>query len=516
MIDSLKCIIDLANRAYQSIRLCFIKKAQKPVFVASLFALATLFTFATFATLPKNKSYAAEIELPLLGDSSSSIISKNQEYTLGKTWLQAFRSRVSQYDDPLLQQYMEQLLYDLVTHSDLNDTRLTLVIVNNPTMNAFALPGGIIGFHTGIFSFAKNEDQMVSILAHELAHLSQRHFARGIESRRNTSVVSLAGLLATLVLTATAGGDAGLAAMTATQAYALEEQLRYSRGNEQEADRLGLKTMIRAGRDPNAVAEMFESLLKASRYNSNRMPEFLLTHPVTERRIADSRARTFRIQERHYPDNPEFYLLQARALLAIQVDPKQSVAYFKQLLASNTQQTEAAEYGLALAYLAQKDFDTARKRLERLSKAQPNSLPFLYSSIEVDIAEQRYKQALTALNRQLALNQNNYPLLTLKAEALWGAHRYDEAAITLNKLRKQRPEDPHIWYKLAEVRGLAGDISGVHEARAEYFILVGALDRARRQLGLAAKLVEADFKRHSVVKQRLRDITKMQERLERL
>ena len=166
--------------------------------------------------------------------------------------------------------------------------------------------------------------------------------------------------------------------------------------------------------------------------------------------------------------------------------------------------------------MAQKDFDSARKLLESLSKAHPNSLPFLYSSIEVDIAEQRYKQALTTLNKQLALNQNNYPLLTLKAEALWGAHRYDEAAITLNKLRKQRPEDPHIWYKLAEVRGLAGDISGVHEARAEYFILVGALDRARRQLGLAAKLLEADFKRHSVVKQRLRDITEMQERLERL
>ena len=121
---------------------------------------------------------------------------------------------------------MEQLLYDLVTHSDLNDTRLTLVIVNNPTMNAFAVPGVLLAFIRAYFSFAKNEDQMVSILAHELAHLSQRHFARGIESRRNTSVVSLAGLLATLVLTATAGGDAGLAVMTATQAYALEEQLR--------------------------------------------------------------------------------------------------------------------------------------------------------------------------------------------------------------------------------------------------------------------------------------------------
>ena len=107
-------------------------------------------------------------------------------------------------------------------------------------------------------------------------------------------------------------------------------------------------------------------------------------------------------------------------------------------------------------------------------------------------------------------------MLSLQAEALWGAHHYEQAAIVLNQLSKQRPEDPHIWYKLAEVRGLAGDISGVHEARAEYFILVGAMDRARKQLGLAAKLLDADFKRLSVVKQRLRDINDMQERLEKL
>ena len=140
------------------------------------------------------------------------------------------------------------------------------------------------------------------------------------------------------MLTATAGGDADWY-HDSHEAYALEEQLRYSRGNEQEADRLGLKTMIRAGRDPNAAAEIFESLLKATRYNSNRMPEFLLTHPVTERRIADSKARTFNMQERHYPDNPEYYLLQARAKVTMQSDAANSVAHFKQLLASNTPTT---------------------------------------------------------------------------------------------------------------------------------------------------------------------------------
>lgn len=459
---------------------------------------------------------AAEIELPLLGDSTSGVISKNQEYTLGKTWLQAFRSRVTAHDDPLLQQYLEYLTYDLATYSDLEDARLTLVIVNNPTMNAFAVPGGVLGFHTGIFSIAKNEDQMVSIIAHELAHLSQRHFARGLEARRSSSMISLAGLLATLVLSATAGGDAGLAAMTATQAFAIDGQLRYSRANEQEADRLGLKTMTRAGRDPNATAEMFEELLKATRFNSSRVPEFLRTHPVTERRVADSRARTFAMQERHYSDNPEFYLMQARARVSTQKDPVNSVLHFKQLIESNSHHAEAAQYGLALAYIKQKKYRDAKQILHSLLQSQPNYLPYVYTSIEADIANQAFDQALASLQQQLSINLNSYPLLSLQAEALWGAHHYEQAAIVLNQLSKQRPEDPHIWYKLAEVRGLAGDISGVHEARAEYFILVGAMDRARKQLGLAAKLLDADFKRLSVVKQRLRDINDMQERLEKL
>ena len=113
---------------------------------------------------------ANDIKLPLLGDSASGIVSKRQEYQLGRTWLKAFRSRVREHDDPLMQQYLEQLLYNLATYSDLEDPRLELVIVNNASMNAFAVPGGIVGFHTGVFAFAENEDHMVSVLAHELAH----------------------------------------------------------------------------------------------------------------------------------------------------------------------------------------------------------------------------------------------------------------------------------------------------------------------------------------------------------
>ena len=504
MIDLLNRIIVPSELVCQKIQLGFNCHIKKFIFVIPWLVLYT------------QDLRAANIELPVLGDSASGIISQSQELSLGKTWLQAFRSRVDEFDDPLIQDYLEYLTYELATHSDLPDPQLTLIIVNNPTMNAFAVPGGIIGFHLGIFAYAKTEDQMVSVLAHELAHLSQRHFARGIEANRKASAISLAGILATLVLSATAGGDAGLAAMTTSQALSLDNRLRYSRSNEQEADRIGLNTMIRAGRDPGSVADMFMELLRETRNSSNRAPEFLLTHPISERRVTDARARTFSIQNRHYPDNPDYYLMQARAQVAMQKKPQAAIEHFKQQLAANTQQHEAASYGLALAYLRDQNYAQAKSGLQLLLAKRPEHIPFVYSAIEVDIAAKDFSRALGSLDKQLAINPNSFPLRVLQADALWGAHRYEQAALILEALSEQRPEDPHIWYKLAEVRGLAGDISGVHRARAEYFILVGALDMARKQLGLAAKLVEADFKQLSVVKQRLRDLALMQQQLERL
>ena len=263
--------------------------------------------------MPAFNTTSDEIKLPVLGDSLSGIVSKQQEFQLGRTWLKVFRSRVREFDDPLMQQYLENLIYNLATYSELENPNIELVIVNNPTMNAFAVPGGVVGIHTGLFAYAENEDQMVSVLAHELAHLSQRHFARGIESRRNSSAATLAGLLTGLVLAATVGGDAGMAAMAATQAMTLENQLRYSRSNEKEADRFGVRTMEKAGRDPGAVGDMFETMLKRLRYSGDRLPEFLLTHPVTEKRVSHARARTRGNSMRHYPDHPDNYLMKARA-----------------------------------------------------------------------------------------------------------------------------------------------------------------------------------------------------------
>ena len=484
--------------------------AYKPYKKASL--TVSLLLLAGFSL----SSHSADIKLPLLGDSSSGIVSKQQEYKLGKSWLQAFRRHVELHDDPILQSYLEQLSYNLVAHSDLEDTRLTVVVVNNPTINAFAVPGGVIGIHTGIFTYANNEDQLSSIIAHEIAHLSQRHFARSMEAQRSASAISLAGLLATIIVSSQTDTDAAIATLTTAQAISANQQLRYSRNNEQEADRLGVKIMTRAGKDPGASADMLNNMLALSRYKGNRPPEFLLTHPVTERRVADTRARTHSETKRHYPENPDYYLMQARAAVVMQNDAKYSVSYFTQKVAANALQKKAAKYGLALAYSKLGDYKKARQILSSLLSRDLLNRLYIYADIENDMVAKNFKSALSKLDYQLKLNTKNYPLQSLLAETLWQNKQYRASAKVLTQLSNQRKEDPAIWYKLAEVRGLAGDISGVHKARAEYFILVGAFERAKQQLNLASKLLAYDFKQLSIIKQRIIDIEQMEKNLRKL
>ncbi len=453
---------------------------------------------------------AAEIKLPLLGDATSGIVSHQQEYELGRAWLQMFRSRVPTLDDPQLKAYLEQLTFKLATHSQLTDRRLELIVINNPTMNAFAVPGGVVGTHTGLFMYAQSEDQLASVLSHELAHLSQRHFARRLANQKANSVTSMAGLLAGLILAATVGGDAGMAAMTASQAAAMDRSLRFSRQNEQEADRIGMDTLHQSGMDPNGVARMFDRMLAATRYTGHHPPEFLLTHPLTESRIADARNRVRKYPAKQYPENIEYHLMRARALMAIDNNPQRSLKRFQSELEGDSSSPSAARYGQVLALTALGNHEQAWTSLSPLLETEPNRLTYQLAAAAIERARGDHGSALKRLNGLHRDHPDSYPLLAELSEAYLAANRYHDAEQVLEKLARWRPTDPHIWFQLAEISGLAGDIPGVHMARAEYFILTGIYDKARQQLGYASKLVARDFKRSAIISQRLRDIDAME------
>jgi len=469
----------------------------------------------SFLLTASNVNLAADIQLPELSDSASGIVSHHQEYVLGRTWLKAFRAQSPIYYDAITQQYIEKLIYHLTANSQLNDRRLEVVLVQNPTLNAFAVPGGVVGIHTGIFNYAETEAQLASILSHELAHLSQRHFARGVEARQNSSIVNMAGLLAGLIIAATSGGDAGMAVISATQAAALDSQLRYSRQNEQEADRIGIDTMYKSDMDPKAMAGMFERMLRSTRYSGYRVPEFLRSHPLTEKRVADAKGRISDYPQRFYTDSLQYHLIKARIWVNTSKNPHQIIKEFQSKLQGDAISREAARYGLTLALIKTGQLAEAKHELKILTDS--NKLR-LYDLAEIDIlrAQRNFEDAEHINIQHLKNHPNDYSLKMALAETYIKWNRYDDANKILDRLSKTRPFDPQIWYELAEARGLAGDISGVHLARAEYFILVGAFDLAREQFGYAQKLSRSDFKTSAIIQQRLEDLLTLEKQIENL
>lgn len=450
-------------------------------------------------------------DLPILGDASSGIVSPQVEAQIGEDFMRQIRAQLPTSGDALLTYWTELLIYDLATHSDLRSPDLSLVLIDAPSINAFAAPGGIVGINLGTYAQARTVHEFSSILAHELAHLSQRHFARGIEEQRRNTIPFLAAMLASAALMVAGSGEAGLAAITASQAAAQQSQLRYSRSREREADRIGIETMARAGLDPHAMSGMFGRLQDAARF-SRRPPEFLLTHPVTESRISDAISQAAEFPRRVHEDSLEFQLMRARVRLSLAENPARAVAEFRsQLDEGRTNMPDTVRYGLVISLLAAGRLDEAEQELQPLL-GEGQSLAYTLAEVDLDLARGRYDAAIDRLAQELRFTPNNLPLASKYAEALNAAGRHDRAQTVLEGLAAARPEDAQVWFDLAETAGLAGDIIAVHRARAEYFQLHGSLQNALQHLRYALQLVENDFPMTARLNQRVQDIREMRQR----
>lgn len=440
----------------------------------------TLLTLACLLASPLPAS-----DLPSLGDASSSIVSPEQEYLLGRAWLSLLRGQVRQLSDPLLKDYVESSVYRLAETSQLQDRRLEFVLLESPHLNAFAAPGGIIGVNGGLFIHAQTEAEYASVMAHELAHLSQRHFARGLEAQQRMQIPMMAAMLAGVVAAAAGAGAAGIAAIVSTQAAAIQAQRRFSRQNEQEADRIGILNLEKAGYDPRAMPQMFARLMRQYRYDQ-KPPEFLLTHPVTESRIADTTNRAEQLANGGIEDSLRYQLIRARTQLRFETTPGLGAKRFRAQLNENAD-LDAARYGLALAQIKGGQLDEARSTLAPLLNKAPDELIYNLAQIELEITANRLPQAEQYLQRMLRQYPGSYPLRQARIDLLIKQGQTTQAAKELDQLAAQRSADPDIWYQVAEIRGLTGNIVGVHEARAEYFALVGDYDQAIEQLDFAKR-----------------------------
>lgn len=469
----------------------------------------TLLTLACFLASPVMAD-----DLPSLGDSSSSIVSPEQEHQLGRAWLSLLRGQVPQLDDPQLKDYVESSVYRLAETSQLQDRRLEFVLLNSPQLNAFAAPGGIIGVNGGLFLYAPTEAEYASVLAHELAHLSQRHFARGVEAQQRMQVPVMAAMLAGIVAAAAGAGDAGMAAIMGTQAAAIQEQRRFSRQNEQEADRIGLLNLEKAGYDPRAMPRMFERLMRQYRYDA-KPPEFLLTHPVTENRIADTRNRAEQLPPGGVENSLRYQLMRARVQLMFEETPGIAAKRFRAMLDEDPK-LDAARYGLAIAQIKGGQLNQARDNLAPLLAKAPNEIVYNLGQVDLDITANRLAEARQRVERLLSQYPSNYPLKQMRSDLLLKQNRPKEAEKVLDGLLKSRPNDPDVWYQVAEVRGLAGNTIGLHQARAEYFALVGEFDQAIEQLGFAKRRASGNFPLAARIDARQQELIQQQQMVKQM
>jgi len=432
-------------------------------------------------------AWAADAELPVLGDRSSAIVSPAAERELAQVALKQIRSNVALVADPILKYYVDVNIHRLAEYADLAEPQLVTVLIDNPQINAFAVPGGIVGINLGLFLYAEDESEYSAVIAHELAHLSQRHYARSVEEQRAMTPLMVVGLLAGLAIAAGGGGDAGLATLFGTQAIAEDNMLRFSRTREQEADRIGMNTLAEAGLDPHGVSRMFERMQRAFRFVDSP-PEFLLTHPLTESRITDARNQAQRFDPAEEKTSLDYQFMRVRAQIHFAESPQRALAE-----AEDRRGGGAADiYAVAVALGRNGQHEQAVARMRPLHAKYPNSLILTASFADVLIGARQTDEALALLTAQLQINPDNEPLTYLHAQALNAAGRHGEAADVLWRHVRVNDDDVDVWYLLAETAGLADDTIGVHRARAEYFARVGQYQKAIQHVDYARRLVGDD------------------------
>ncbi len=469
----------------------------------------TTLTAAPSDTTPKKGISSNTVELPSIGRISHAATAEEQR--IGAAWLKQYRRQVSTSNDTIIIAYLENLLNTLASHSDIYNTSLSLVVAKNDALNAFAVPGGVIGIHTGLLQYAKTEQQLASVISHELAHLSQRHYARGVEKQKGQSLTVVAGLLAGLILAANTGSDAGLATISATQAYAIDQQLRFTRSFEREADRIGMGILARAGMSPHATAEMFEEMDKLTRFSS-KPPEFLLTHPLTTNRQIDAINLAREYPKKTIPDNISYQLVRARAILETAESPQQAIRYFKDALSGFDTSADSNHYGLALALTDNRQYKEATETIDKLLKKYPDNVILLMSKSHILAGQNNLDDAINNIQKQISLHPSYYPL-PFQLSQIYRKHSvYDKAIEVLISLSESRSEDPVIWYELAEVAGLASQLSLLNKARAEYFILHANFDNAEQQLNALIEREKAGSTLQEYAKERLQELDTIRKR----
>ena len=481
------------------------------------FALVLIVSFALSApaALP---AHAQAFDLPALGEAGSEELPPGLERKLGEQIMAQIRRDPDYLADPESTEYLNHLGYQLVSVSAARTNDFSFFIVRDPMLNAFALPGGFIGVHTGLVIAAQTESELAGVIAHEIGHVSQRHIARMLAGQKDTMAIQIGALLLA-ILAARAGGsssgDLAQAAIMGGQAAAIQQQLNFSREAEREADRVGFVTLVNAGFDGRGLEGFFGRLQQGSRLYEGTAPAYLRTHPMTVERISDMQNRTRNLRFKQRPDPLDFYLVRARLRVLQEVNSQgwlDQLEYFNGQLKQRTAGSDvAAHYGAALAALKLNKPDLALESAlaaRRLTTA---------SSVILDklVSETRFAAAKSEEERRAALEAARdgaarYPLSTVAVahyiDLLNKSKQHQQAIETLRTQAAITRAQPGYYALLGRSYEALGKQSLHHQSIGEMYALLGIKPAALQQMELARRANDGDFYTMSEIDARVREL----------
>lgn len=427
------------------------------------------------------------LELPQIGEPADTSLSPSEERALGAEVVSQFYAYEYVLEDPEIVQYVSTLMQRIISGSE-PAPPITIFTVKDDRINAFALPGGYIGVNAGTLVTAHTESELASVLAHELAHVTQRHVARSANEGSVATIATWAAVIGAIIA-GSADPDVVLAAVSAGQAANYQRQVNYTRSHELEADRIGIRTMTQAGFDPEGMASFFARLEQQSRLYGNGIPELLRTHPVNTTRISEARTRIATMTKRKLNESADFPFIQARTRVFAADASGEAVEYFSH----QRPPTPASQYGLALSYVRLGDYKRAEPVLSEALSEQPRQMNLMLLAAKIQIGLGQPAAGFSQYKKTLELYPRSAAAVLEYAEALIESGKSDDARKLLLARDSATAGSADVYRLLAQAARESGQLIEAQFQTANFLVERGdaggalaALDTALRNADLKA------------------------------
>lgn len=467
--------------------------------------------------VPPTVPAATGDDLPDIGSPADSILSREKELQIGRSIFRSLVDTERVMTDPEIQEYVQDVGMKLASQAQDGDFRFSFFVVNDPAINAFALPGGYIGIHSGLLLATKSESELAGVLAHEISHVTQRHISRAVFANQRSSILTMAAMLGAILLGAVGGsGDAITGAIATAQGVAAQQQINFTRANEYEADRVGVGVLGAAGFDPMGMPEFFETLARQTGPLASQAPEFLRTHPVTVNRIAETRERAAALPRPDVRDAVGYSIARARVRVLSSPTPEKALEFF---LGEKQDPKQAGdigiEYGIALVKMELGQYREARELFQGLLATNPGVIPFHTGLAGAELALGNREAALKDYEKAMDLFPRNTPLTVRYAEALLAAGQPKKAHTILLDLLNNVPPTAEQVRLIALAASAAGDTADAYYYMAELHLLRGDVVMAADQLRLALSMPGLDSVQKARFTSRLAEIQEWLDREQR-